>query len=100
MTSQEWHDKGVALFGPDEMLWRFVCPSCGHVASTQDYKDAGAPSTAVAFSCVGRWTGAGGEKTFQRSGGPCDYTGGGLIELNPLQVDGGRYFNFEEVLSE
>lgn len=93
MTREEWHAEGVRRFGPDQTRWRFVCPSCGWIASVQDYKDAGAPATAVAFSCVGRWTLATRE-AFAKGEGPCDYAGGGLIRLNPLTVDGGNYFNF------
>jgi len=94
MTRDEWLAEGRRLFGDDVLQWRFVCPSCGHVASVQDWKDAGAPEGAVAFSCVGRYTGAGGEKTFAKSGGPCDYAGGGLIGLNPVEVGGTRVFAF------
>lgn len=94
MTRDEWLAEGRRLFGDDVLQWWFVCPSCGHVASVQDWKDAGAPEGAVAFSCVGRYTGAGGEKTFAKKGGPCDYAGGGLIGLNPVEVDGTRVFAF------
>ena len=68
------------------MDWKFVCPSCRHVASVKDWKDAGAPEGAIAFSCIGRYTGAGGDKTFRGAGGPCDYAGGGLFGLNPVEV--------------
>lgn len=43
MTRDEWSAEGRKRFGDDQMQWRFVCPACGHVASVQDYKDAGAP---------------------------------------------------------
>lgn len=88
MTHQEWEAQGTALFGPDQMQWRFKCPSCGHIASVQDWKDAGAPQNTVAFSCVGRWAGARKNAAFARSGGPCDYAGGGLLRLNPQAIDG------------
>ena len=94
MTRAEWHAEGTALFGKDEMTWRFVCPSCKHVASVQDWKDAGAHTEHVAFSCVGRWLGADGSKTFKGKGGPCNYAGGGLIGMNPIEVDGTRMFAF------
>ena len=92
MTFQEWHDRGVKLFGEDKEKWAFVCPSCGHVATVQDWHDAGAPTGSVAYSCVGRWK----EKpsdAFQNSG-PCNYAGGGLFKLNPVDVDGVFYFDF------
>lgn len=90
MTLDEWNAEGERRFGPDKMKWRFVCPSCGHVASVEDWKNAGAPEGAVAFSCIGRYTGAGGENFGKLNGGPCNYAGGGLFKLNPVQVDGGE----------
>lgn len=96
MMREEWEAEGVRRFGEDRMLWAFVCPVCGHVATVQDYKDAGAPSGAVGFSCVGRWAGPKRRAIGGEGPGPCDYAGGGLFMLNPLEVDGGRYFNFAE----
>lgn len=90
-TLKEWQEEAARLFGSDAMLWRFVCPVCGHVQSVQDYKDAGAVEGAVAFSCIGRWVGTKDE-------GPCDYAGGGLFRLNPITVvadDGVEHHVFE-----
>lgn len=84
MTVEEWRAEGLRRFGANEMQWRFVCPSCSHIASVQDWKDAGAGETAVAFSCVGRWTGA-TRQIFEKPG-PCNYAGGGLFGLNPITV--------------
>lgn len=92
VTHAQWLDEGKALFGDDQMTWRFVCPSCGHVASIQDWKDAGAEQGEVAFSCVGRHAanaGLAAEAAFRKNGGPCNYTGGGLFKLNPVAVDFG-----------
>lgn len=72
------------LFGKDRAGWRFVCPGCGHIASVQNYKDAGAPEGAVGFSCVGRWLGNGRDWVGQEGPGPCDYTTGGLINISPI----------------
>lgn len=85
ITLAEWRAKATALFGPCNLDWRFICPACGHVASVQDWKDAGAPATSAAFSCVGRWTGAARE-AFGTGDGPCNYAGGGLFRLNPVAV--------------
>lgn len=93
MTKKEWAAKGEKLFGKDQMKWKFVCPSCGHIASVQDYKDAGAGSGAVAFSCIGRYLKKPNE-AFQQGKSPCNYAGGGLIRINPLEVDGEGYFDF------
>lgn len=85
-TLDEWRAEAEKRFGKDAMGWKFVCPSCGHVQSVADYKAAGAPSTACAYSCVGRWLPK--EKTGPGFGGkgPCNYAGGGLIHLNPVRV--------------
>jgi len=98
-TVEQWRNEGQRRFGPDHMQWRFVCPSCGHVASVQDWNDAGATESEVAFSCIGRWTGQ-GKKIFNKPG-PCNYAGGGLFRLNPVLVkfpDGSsqKYFDFDE----
>lgn len=87
MTREEWYAQGKALFGEDMMQWKFLCPACKHIASTQDYKDAGAPEGAVAFSCVGRWLPVRSE-AFSGEPGPCNYSGGGLIKYNPIKIDG------------
>ena len=88
ITHKEWIDEGTAKFGNDVMAWRFVCPSCGHIASVQEWKDAGAREGMVAFSCIGRiLDGADtAKKAFKKMGGPCNYAGGGLIGLNPVRV--------------
>jgi hypothetical protein len=89
-THAQWLAEARSRFGADPMKWRFVCPSCGHVASIQDWGTAGAGEGEVAFSCIGRHVGdrAGTEKAaFSRSGGPCNYAGGGLFKLNPVAVD-------------
>jgi hypothetical protein len=86
LTKKEWEEEGTKRFGPDMLKWKFVCPSCGHITSVNDWKEAGAKIDAVAFSCVGRWIGANGENTFGQKGGPCNYAGGGLIGLNPQVV--------------
>lgn len=85
MTWEDWTAEAVRRFGPDPLKWRFECPACHHVASVEDYKNAGCAENVVAFSCIGRWlprrTGA-----FAGKGGPCDYAGGGLFRLNPVIV--------------
>lgn len=70
----------------DPNEWRFVCPVCKHEASVSEYRAAGAPDSAIAFSCIGRWA----------DGVGCDYAGGGLFRLNPVHIDGSedRMFDF------
>jgi hypothetical protein len=86
MTHEEWKAEAIKRFGPDPLNWKFKCPSCGHVASVQDYREARAPQGAVAFSCIGRYKGS-TKELGDKSGGPCNYTGGGLLNLNPVSVD-------------
>jgi hypothetical protein len=100
MTLAEWNAEGERRFGPDRMQWKFVCPVCGHVASVQDWKDAGASETEVAFSCVGRHI-PGSRQAFGKivGDGPCTYAGGGLFRFNPVEVEGHKVFDFAEVAS-
>lgn len=86
LTHRGWLDEARHRFGDDQMNWAFVCPVCKHIQTAQDYRDAGAPSSAVGFSCVGRWV-AGSKDAFHDKGaGPCTYAGGGLFRLNPVKV--------------
>ena len=77
MTEREFMDQAAERFGPDAMGWKFVCPACGHIQSARDYKTAGAPESAVAFSCVGRWLPKAREAFGGKGPGPCNYAGGG-----------------------
>ena len=100
LTHAEWKKEAVALFGADPLKWRFVCPLCGHVASVQDYRDAGAEEGLVAFSCIGRALGS-DKHLGDKSGGPCNYAGAELFRLNPVTVvfeDGTKseFFEFDK----
>jgi hypothetical protein len=100
MTLEEWKAKGAELFGEDYMKWKFLCPMCHHVISTQDYKDAGAKESAVAFNCLGRYRNDAKPAIFTKDlkgNGPCNYTGGGLFNFNPLEleIDGKSHFLFD-----
>lgn len=89
LTHEAWLAEGKAKFGDDFKEWRFVCPSCGHVAAAKNWTAAGAPSGAIAFSCIGRYlpdASAAAEAAFRQAGGPCNYTGGGLFKRNPVRV--------------
>lgn len=102
-TKAEYMAEGAALFGADPMGWRFVCPSCGNIATPKDWKDAGAPEGAVAYSCVGRWL-PGTTATLGETGkGFCNYAGGGLFGLNPVKVTDGdkehQVFEFDRPAS-
>ncbi len=97
LTKQAYYAEGVRRFGQDPLNWKYICPVCGHIASAQNYLNAGAPLTAIAFSCIGRWTNA-SQSIFDKNSnktGPCNYSGGGLFDFNPVEIeDLGNYFNF------
>lgn len=98
LTYAEWIEEGKKLFGPLYDDWRFVCPVCGHVAEVRDWRKAGAPSGAIAFSCIGRYGDAKREAFGGEGTGPCDYAGGGVFRLNPVTVvseDGSEVQVFE-----
>ena len=100
-TVDQWRAEAARRFGKDSANWKFVCPSCGHVVSVGDYKKAGAPEDAVAFSCIGRYLEKRSE-AFHMGQGPCNYAGGGLFRINPVAVilpDGHEsyVFDFAEV---
>ena len=97
MTLAEWRAEGTRRFGDDPMKWKFVCPSCGHVAAVEDWQNAGAGEGEVAFSCVGRHIKNAGEAFGKKQ--PCNYAGGGLFKLNPVKIDGrsDNVFAFAEV---
>lgn len=82
ITHAEFVAEAQARFGEDSKQWRFVCPRCGHECPVQAWKDVGAPAGAVAFSCIGRYTGINRPK----DGGPCDWTLGGLFRIHRLVV--------------
>ena len=93
MTKTEWESEGERRFGKDRNNWRFVCPSCGHIATVKDYEDAGAPEGTIAFSCIGRFLSKCND-AFQKGKSPCNYAGGGLFRINPvIVVDGNDEYN-------
>jgi hypothetical protein len=92
-TYDEWLEEGERRFGKDKSKWKFKCPSCGHVASVQDYLNANAEDS-IGFSCIGRYIGAEGD-FLKQNGSPCNYAGGGLLRINPMKIkDHGDFFEF------
>lgn len=88
MNRVEWYALGESRFGPDPLLWAFVCPSCGHVQRPADfaaYEANGAGPETAMWNCIGRYDGHGNVPLFTKPG-PCNYTGGGLFCLNPVLV--------------
>ena len=81
----------------------FVCPMCKTIQSGIDLIAAGAGKDFdevekyVAYSCVGRFTGAGTPRS-KPDGKPCNWTLGGLFQLHTLEVvtpDGKHHPRFE-----
>lgn len=88
----EWQEQGRELFGTDVNLWRFMCPSCGHIQTRQDWLDLGMSPRQVdshlAFTCIGRWLQPlEAVPAFQHSRGyGCMYIGTGIPNISPLTV--------------
>jgi hypothetical protein len=98
-TIDEWLAEGERLFGQNMLEWKFVCPSCGHVQTPEDFrphKDKGSTPDSARFSCIGRYDGH--MDTDMCSGkSPCNYTSGGLFKLAPITVidaDGKKFSCF------
>ncbi len=88
ITHEQWLKEGVDLFGKNFDAWKFVCPACGHVASTRDFtllRVTGATRNKAYCECIGRYVGGRPAMSNQR-GQPCDYAAYGLIDLCMTQV--------------
>lgn len=78
----EWMEEGVRLFGHDFNKWKFKCPICGHVASIQDFRDAGAKDPNVAYQeCIGRYKGAGAPGNADGNPEGCNWAAYGLFGI-------------------
>jgi len=79
---KEWLAEGRELFGRDIMKWKFRCPMCGHVASVQDFKDAGAEDPNDSFQeCIGRYLGAGAPGAPDGNPNGCNWAAYGLFGI-------------------
>jgi len=91
MTIQELRDSLKAQGVPREN-YAFRCPMCGTVQSAADLITAGAGADFAAvepylgFSCIGRFTGAGGPSQEKAPGSGCNWTLGGLFQMHKLEV--------------
>lgn len=76
----------------DRAHYAFICPVCRTVQSMALLRREGVPEdqveTQIAFSCVGRWNGAGPARALSPAPGKigCDWTLGGLFKLHVLEV--------------
>ena len=83
-TMNEWKKEAERRFGPNKMNWKFKCPSCGHVQSLKDFKDANIEPECAVTNCASRYD-LGGVKT-------CKWTTGGFLRFNQTYVIDEEYF--------
>ena len=102
MTLDEYKAAVKAQGVPHEHI-AMRCPMCSTIQSGADLIAAGAGTDFdevekyIAFSCVGRFTGAGSPRK-NPDGKPCNWTLGGLFALHKLEVvtpDGKKHPRFE-----
>jgi len=102
MTLDEYKAAVKAQGVPPEHI-AMKCPMCGTIQSGADLIAAGAGADFdaveqyLAFSCVGRFTGAGRPRKVP-DGQPCNWTLGGLFTRHTLEVvtpDGKKHPRFE-----
>ncbi len=91
LTIAEFHSELKAQGVDRRKDIAFVCPICKTVQSIQSLINAGVRDQDnaehfIAFSCVGRLTGAGPHKKGTPPGKGCDWTLGGLFQLHELVV--------------
>lgn len=88
--------------GLEPLDYAFICPACNTIQSARWLIAAGAGADfdavqgTLGFSCVGRFTGAGGDKREEGKG--CDWTLGGLFQIHKLTVvtpEGQKHPHFE-----
>jgi hypothetical protein len=81
MTLDQWREAALANGGGDFMQTKFRCPLCKHVATPQDFKDAGSNPESAATQCIGRVTGAYGGMHVKETPmlQPCDWAAFGLF---------------------
>lgn len=84
-SAEAWRAEAERRFGADVLKWKFRCPMCGHIASVQEFKDAGARSPNSAYlECLGRYTGKGSPRKGDSSG--CNWAAYGLLGI-PAEHD-------------
>lgn len=102
MTLAEFHAACKAQ-APSHDLIVFRCPACKTLQTARDLIAAGAGANFdeveryLAFSCVGRFTGAASPRKAP-DGQPCNWTLGGLFQIHTFEVitpDGDAHPRFE-----
>lgn len=91
LTVQEFQERMKAQGVTRREDVAFKCPMCKTVQSLADWLDAGIPAEEaegkVGFSCIGRASKE-PQRAFEKPkpGRGCDYTLGGLIVLNDVEI--------------
>ncbi len=75
ISYDDWIAQGSQRYGKNMRHWKFRCPACGRVATATDWEQAGAPESAIARTCPGRW-----------QHGGCSLPHEAQQALNPIQV--------------
>lgn len=104
ITLDEFHAELKAQGVSGRMHLAFRCPMCATIQSGADFVKAGLPEWEkyLAFSCIGRATGAGAPRK-EPDGKPCNWTLGGLFRTHTLEVvtpDGRAHPHFEPATPE
>ena len=103
MTVEEFHAALKAQGVPNQEHFAFVCPMCETIQSARSLIRANAGKTfedvekLLAYSCVGRFTGAASPRK-EPDGKPCNWTLGGLLRVHKFEVttpDGKHHPRFE-----
>lgn len=100
ITYEKWLEEAKKRYPDNNIV--FVCPVCGYRQSVEECKKTGSPHGSWGFACIGRFK-PNSRSAFQGKGnGPCDYTGGGLFRLNPVDVvfDDGTIQSFFDFADE
>ena len=83
LSYDDWLERGKALYGPDMLDWKFVCPVCGHVQTLREFADGGVDPDYGVCNCASRF-GLGGNEN-------CQWTTGGALVIGGLYVINRNY---------
>jgi hypothetical protein len=86
ISFDEWKKHAISKFGESASEWAFKCPCCGNIQTMQQFDNLGVDPNLAYFNCIGRHDGKHGHVDMGTKPGPCNYTGGGLFNMNPVAV--------------
>jgi len=89
----EWKLEAIRRFGENPKNWTFVCPSCGNKQTMGAFEElihlkiADVDPNMAYYECIGRHdTRIEDVGEMYGKTQPCNYTSGGLININPVTV--------------